>query len=232
MEIKNLYKAFGSKVLYENLNVRIKKGEIFALIGPNGVGKTSLMKLILGWDKDYRGQIIFDDKERLSYSPESPAFPDFLTGRELLEFFTKIRKSGEDVQKVMDLVGLDFENKEKIKNYSKGMKQRLGVAQALLGNPSILLFDEPTAGLDYFGQREMAGLFMDLKKQGKTIILNSHLLLDVEKICDEGLLIMGPKLSRSFSKEDLSKKSLGDMFMDLAYEKARKEGKDGRIYFS
>lgn len=222
MEVKNLNKSFGSKILYKDLSFKVDEGKIFALIGPNGVGKTSLMKLILGWDKAYTGQILIPKGLSLSYSPESPEFPDFLKGSDLLDFFIGLRKAEENSKDLMDLLGLDSKSKTLIKNYSKGMKQRLGVAQALVGDPDILLLDEPTAGLDYFGQRLMTDLFKGLKNEGKTIILNSHLLLDVEEICDQGLIIMGPDLYQTFDRLDLEKKSLGQMFMDLAEEKKKR----------
>lgn len=194
MEVKNLNKSFGDKTLYENLSFKISSGKIFALIGPTGVGKTTLMKLILGWDKDYSGQILIPNGLTLSYSPESPEFQEFLRGDELLDFFIGLRKAEDNSKDLIDLLGLDSKSKTLIKNYSKGMKQRLGVAQALVSDPDILLLDEPTAGLDYFGQRLMTDLFKRLKGQGKTIILNSHLLLNVEEVCDQGLIIMGPGL--------------------------------------
>lgn len=223
MEIKNLNKSFGTKTLYKDLSFKVAKGKIFALIGPNGVGKTTLMKLILGWDKDYSGQILIPNGLSLAYSPESPEFPEFLRGDELLDFFIGLGKSKENSKNLMDLLGLDPKSKTQIKNYSKGMKQRLGVAQALVGDPDILLLDEPTAGLDYFGQRLMTDLFKRLKSQGKTLILNSHLLLDVEQVCDQGLIIMGPGLYQTFDQVDFKEKSLGQMFMDLAVEKNRKD---------
>lgn len=137
MEVKNLNKSFGDKTLYENLSFKISSGKIFALIGPTGVGKTTLMKLILGWDKDYSGQILIPNGLTLSYSPESPEFQEFLRGDELLDFFIGLRKAKENSKDLMDLLGLDSKSKTLIKNYSKGMKQRLGVAQALVGDPDI-----------------------------------------------------------------------------------------------
>lgn len=211
-------KAFGDHILYENLKMEIRKGEIFALIGPNGVGKTSLMKMILGWDKDYQGQIQIDPQEAIAYSPENPVFPEILTGLETLQFFIDIRGSQDDPRALMETVGLDPDNKTLVKNYSKGMKQRLGVAQALIGDPDILLLDEPSAGLDYFGQRQMQDLIKSLKDKGKTIVLNSHLLYDVELICDRGIILMDRTHHKHFDRGDLSDRHLGDLFMEEAQE--------------
>lgn len=211
-------KAFGDHVLYENLNMEIDRGEIFALIGPNGVGKTSLMKMILGWDRDYKGQVVIDPERAIAYSPENPVFPEILTGLETLKFFIEIRGSQDDPRALMETVGLDPDSKTLVKNYSKGMKQRLGVAQALIGDPDILLLDEPSAGLDYFGQRQMQDLIRSLKEKGKTVVLNSHLLYDVEQICDRGIILMDRTRHRYFDQEDLAKNHLGDLFMELAQE--------------
>lgn len=216
-------KKADSKILYENMNISIKKGEIFALIGPNGVGKTTLMRMILGWDHDYTGAIKKDDFTKISYSPECPDFPGCLTGKELLDLFIEIQKSHDDSSALLEKVGLQANDATTIQNYSKGMKQRLGVAQALIGSPDLLLLDEPTAGLDYLGQKHMTDLFLAFKREGKTIILNSHLLLDVEQICDRGVIIIGPGLVRCFSREDLEDQSLGEMFLALAAEKQRME---------
>lgn len=218
MKIQIKHKAFGDKILYQNLQMEVLEGEIFALIGPNGVGKTSLMKMILGWDKDYQGKIEAGPGQNLAYSPESPVFPEILTGLETMAFFIEVRGSQDDPRALMETVGLDPDNKTLVGNYSKGMKQRLGVAQALIGDPDILLLDEPSAGLDYFGQRQMQDLILSLKKQGKIIVLNSHLLFDVEQICDRGIILMGSKHFKAFDKKDLSDQHLGDLFMTLAKE--------------
>lgn len=223
LKLKNIEKSFKDKILYKNLNLELKKGEVFALIGPNGVGKTTLMKLILKWDENFKGEIDRKDNLSIGYSPEIPEFPEVLTGREVLEYFMEVRGFKTSVRKekskeLMELVGLFLEKDIKVKNYSKGMKQRLGVAQAMIGDPELLLLDEPSAGLDFFGQIQMQNLIRDLKNKNKTIILNSHLLYDVEKVCDRGIIIMGNENYRHFQKGEFQKKSLENMFLDLAKE--------------
>lgn len=188
------------------------------------------MRMILGWDHDYTGEIKEDDFTKISYSPECPEFPGCLTGKELLDFFIEVEKAHDDSSALLEKVGLQADDETTIQHYSKGMKQRLGVAQALIGSPDLLLLDEPTAGLDYLGQRQMTDLFLAFKREGKTIILNSHLLLDVEQICDRGVIIIGPGLVRCFSREDLEDQSLGEMFLDLAAEKQREEENHDQFY--
>lgn len=223
LKLKNIEKSFKDKILYKNLNLELKRGEVFALIGPNGVGKTTLMKLILKWDENFKGEIDRKDNLSIGYSPEIPEFPEVLTGREVLEYFMEVRGFKTSVRKekskeLMELVGLFLEKDTKVKNYSKGMKQRLGVAQAMIGDPELLLLDEPSAGLDFFGQIQMQNLIRDLKNKNKTILLNSHLLYDVEKVCDRGIIIMGNDTYKNFDKSEFENRSLENMFLDLAKE--------------
>jgi ABC-2 type transport system ATP-binding protein len=221
IKIKKLNKRFGNREIFHHLNLEFKAGKVFALIGPNGAGKTTLMRMVLGWDADYEGEIIYDDNLRLGYSPETPYFPEILTGRQILSFFMEVRKMDKDTYdqeslRLMDKVGLDSQKDTLVKNYSKGMRQRLGIAQALIGNPDVVLLDEPSAGLDFFGQQEIQGLISKLKGQGKTIILNSHLLYDVEKVADCGYLFINAYTFRHFDKKEFEEESLADMFINTA----------------
>ena len=155
LEIKNIKKSFGKKKLFNGLDFQIRKGEVFALIGPNGVGKTTLMRLLLEWDKDYEGEIFRRPGIKMGYSPETPDFPDILTGRQVLEHYMEVRgidKSNykKESKRLMEKVGLPLERDTLVKNYSKGMNQRLALAQSLIGDPDILLLDEPSSGLDFF----------------------------------------------------------------------------------
>ncbi len=223
IKLNNIGKSFGKKKLYENLSLELKEGEVFALIGPNGVGKTTLMRMILGWDKDYDGEIIMEEGQCISYSPEIPDFPPILKGREVLEYFMEVRGYGkkertEKSRELMNIVGLEIEKDTQVKNYSKGMKQRLAVAQSLIGEPDLILLDEPSAGLDFFGQIQMQELIARLKEKNKTIILNSHLLYDVEKVCDRGIIIMGKNIIKHFDKSEFERESLEEMFLNLAEE--------------
>lgn len=223
IKMKGIKKSFEQKKIFNNLNLEINKGEVFALIGPNGVGKTSLMRIILQWDKDFEGEYVKEENIRIGYSPEIPMFPEILTGRKVLEYymevrgFDKSRYKNESVS-LMERVGLLLTKDTLVKNYSKSMKQRLAVAQSLIGDPDLLLLDEPSAGQDFLGQQQMQDLIGKLKEDGKGIMLSSHLLYDVEKVADRGIIIMNENLYRHFTKEDFKDMSLADMFIELSKE--------------
>ncbi|WP_297281745.1 ABC transporter ATP-binding protein [uncultured Anaerococcus sp.] len=217
LTVKNLNKNFGTHVIYKDLNIDIKSGEIFALIGPNGIGKTTLIRMILGLDSDFDGSIN-RGKYKIGYSPETPKFPEILTGNEFLDLIKYHHGSDDDINGLMKKVGLDPTNMTKISNYSKGMLQRLAVAQSLIGDPDIILLDEPSSGLDFFGQMAMQDLIKSLKSSDKAILLNSHLLYDVEKISDRGLIIMGSENFKEFSRDDFKEKTLPQIFLNFAKE--------------
>ncbi len=230
IKINHLKKCFGQRILFEALNIELRRGEVFALIGPNGVGKTTLMRMILGWDRDYNGEILKDEQTVIGYSPDVPEFPKILTGCEVLEYFMEVRgiekkQRQAKAKALLHQVGLKPEDRTSVAHFSKGMKQRLAVAQSLIGDPDVLLLDEPSAGLDFFGQQRMQSMISDLRKEGKAILLNSHLLYDVEKVADRGLVFMNATMGRHFSREDFKRQSLEDIFMETARE-ASYEGDD------
>lgn len=223
LKMKGIKKSFGKKKIFTNLNIALKKGEVFALICPNGVGKTTLMRIILEWDKDFEGEYFKEEGVKIGYSPETPVFPEILTGRKVLEYYMEVREMKKSVYRkesvnLMERVGLVLSKDTLVKNYSKGMKQRLAVAQSLIGDPDILLLDEPSAGQDFLGQQQMQDLIGELKKEGKAIMLNSHLLYDVERVADRGIIIMDESVYREFTKEGFKSTTLADMFIETAKE--------------
>ena len=223
LQIKNLDKSFGNHEIFQGLNFKVKKGQVYGLIGPNGIGKTTLMKMILGWDTDFHGEILKEPGSSIGYSPENPDFPSILTGSQVLEYYMEVRGYPKKSRKkesadLMKLVQLAPDNKTLVCQYSKGMKQRLGLAQAMIGNPDILLLDEPSAGLDFFGQKMIQKLIQKLKGQGRSILLNSHLLADVNEVIDGGIILMGPGKARTFEKEEIKEKPLSQIFIDFAKE--------------
>src|ERR1700757_1808096 len=185
------------KVALRALNLQIYRGEIFGLLGPNGSGKTTTIKLLLGLLFPTDGEaIVFDEpaaevrkNERIGYLPEESYLYRFLTAEETLDFYGRLfdlepavrRKRARDL---IDIVGLAADKKRILKEYSKGMRQRIGLAQALINDPELVILDEPTSGLDPLGTRWMKDLIVELRDKGKTILMCSHRLEDVQDICD------------------------------------------------
>lgn len=204
--ISNLSKSYKGKKVVDDLSFTMKEGQLFALLGSNGAGKSTTIKMILDLVKKDSGEIIIPQNTTIGYSPETPYFPPFLTGMEVLSYYGALqnipKKERSETGKVLlALVGLENDG-TKIRFYSKGMLQRLVLAQALLGDPDALILDEPCAGLDAMGRIEMLELIGKLKKTGKTILMNSHILNDMEKVCDEGLIMQKGKVLHRFKKED------------------------------
>ena len=219
IKVKELEKSYKNKKVVDNLSFEMQEGELFALLGSNGAGKSTTIKMMLGLVKNDGGEITFPQKELIGYSPETPYFYPFLTGKEVLLYYGDTQKIPKkelsaECERLMEEVGLE-NDKTKVRYYSKGMLQRLALAQALLGNPSILILDEPCAGLDAMGRIEMLELILRLKKSGKTIIMNSHILSDIEKVCDRGIIMKKGKKIRDFVRSDITEEmTLEKMFVE------------------
>lgn len=220
IKIENLTKSYKGKKVVNDLSFEINDGELFALLGSNGAGKSTTIKMILDLVKKDSGNILKDKDVLIGYSPETPYFPPFLTGREVLTYYGQLQKMDkEDLEeqctKLLEEVGLE-DDKTKVRYYSKGMLQRLAMAQALLGDPQFLILDEPCAGLDAMGRLEMLKLIEKLKKKGKTILMNSHILNDMEKVCDCGIIMKKGQKLKEFTKADLQgEQSLEEMFVEV-----------------
>lgn len=206
IETENLIKDYSGKVrALQGVSLRVEPGEIYGLLGANGAGKTTLVKILLGIVRPTAGSArllghpagSLGIRYRLGYLPEDHRFPDYHTGYSLLEFYGTLlgmprRQRRQRIAEWLERVGLTPRMHSKIRTYSKGMKQRLGIAQALLHDPELVFLDEPTDGVDPVGRREIRQILLTLKDQGKTIFLNSHLLSEVEKVCDRvGILNRG-----------------------------------------
>lgn len=219
IKIEALNKSYRGKKVVDNLSFEIEKGELFALLGSNGAGKSTTIKMMLQLVKKESGEITLPQNEKIGYSPETPYFPPFLTGKEVLLYYGELQKIPKnelekECDHLLEEVGLE-NDKTKVRYYSKGMLQRLALAQALLGNPSILVLDEPCAGLDAMGRIEMLNLILQLKKCGRTIIMNSHILSDIEKVCDRGIIMKKGKKIREFVKSDITEEmTLEKMFVE------------------
>lgn len=219
LECTNLTKSYKKKCVVNNLSFCVKKGEIFAFLGSNGAGKTTTIKMILGLVDIDSGRVEIEEGIRVGYSPETPYFPPFLTGCEVLDYYAGIQKMPRqerrvEITELLETVGLE-NSKIKVKNYSKGMLQRLALAQALQGNPDLLILDEPTAGLDAVGRLEMLQLIGRLKNAGRTILINSHILSDIERVCDRGIIMKKGVQMGTWNKADNNPLSLEELFIEL-----------------
>jgi len=214
IEINNLSKVYRDfwgrpKVRALNaLSLDIRKGEVFGLLGPNGSGKTTTLKLLLGLLFPTDGEIKILGKsaadvsknEKIGYLPEESYLYRFLNAYETLDFYGRLfnltaAERKERSEKLLDLVKLAPQaRRRQLKEYSKGMQRRIGVAQALINDPDLVMLDEPTSGLDPLGNRDMKDLILDLKKQGKTVLMCSHLLADVQDVCDRIAILYGGEL--------------------------------------
>jgi ABC-2 type transport system ATP-binding protein len=198
----NLFKQFGKIHALNGVSLSVEKGEIFGLLGQNGAGKTTLIKLLLGILSASQGyaQLLGEPvgkvsvRRRIGYLPEDHRFPDYHTAASLLDFYGTLLEMprGERrkrIPEVLEMVGLKGRMHYKIRTYSKGMKQRLGIAQSMIHNPELIFLDEPTDGVDPVGRREIRALMQELKERNTTIFLNSHLLGEVELICDRVVIL-------------------------------------------
>lgn len=229
IEIKNLTKIydFDHKVV-DDLTMSIPKGIVFGFLGPNGAGKTTTIKILVGLNEPDKGNVTLDGKsssdtstrELIGFMPEEPHFYDELTGIEFLELSARLfdkskNKSRSDLEGLLKKSGIHHAKDKKIRNYSKGMKQRLGFAQSIVNDPEYIFLDEPLEGLDPIGRREMKKMLDELKKTDKTIFFNSHILSDVESMCDKiGIIHQGKLVYSGPVKDFTNSLSLEDRFVE------------------
>ena len=229
IEVRNLVKRYGSHTAVDHLSFRVEEGQIYGFLGPNGAGKSTTMNIITGYLAFNEGEVLVDGhsimeepeeaKQCMGYLPElPPLYPD-MTVREYLVFAADLKKipkekRREQVEKVMDIVKIsDMENRL-IKNLSKGYRQRVGLAQALLGDPKIVILDEPTVGLDPKQIIEIREMIRSLKER-HTVILSSHILSEVSAVCDYVMIINHGRLVASDTPDRLSEMALGSNTLEL-----------------
>lgn len=224
IETRNLSKIYrdfwGRKKVHalKSLDIEVRKGEIFGLLGPNGSGKSTTIKLILGLLFPSSGRVLVFDKdatetkknEDIGYLPEESYLYKFLTAEETLDFYGRLfdmssRDRKQRVAELIKLVGLQGARHRQLREYSKGMTRRVGLAQALINDPELIMLDEPTTGLDPIGTREMKDLILNLRDQGKTVLLCSHQLADVEDVCDRVAILNQGELIELGRVSDLLK---------------------------
>jgi ABC-2 type transport system ATP-binding protein len=223
-----LVKEYGPVKALRGVSLAVRRGEIYGLLGRNGAGKTTLVKILLGIVRPTNGAAELLDRPtgtvavryRIGYLAEDHRFPDYHTGRSLLDFYGQLlgmprRRRRQRIPQMLELAGIAHRAKSKIRTYSKGMRQRLGIAQALLHDPEVLFLDEPTDGVDPVGRSQIRSLLQQLKDDGKTIFLNSHLLSEVELITDRvGILEQG-ELVREGTVDELTRQR-GQYLLGLA----------------
>jgi ABC-2 type transport system ATP-binding protein len=221
IEIQGLTKKFksslgGEVTAVDSLDLQVQVGEIFGFLGPNGAGKTTTIKILLGLLFPTAGKATvlgkpagdIEVKKRISYLPESPYFYEFMSARELLGFYADLFKIRGEARKkrineLLERVGLSDNADKPLRQYSKGMLQRAGVAQALLNDPDMVFFDEPTSGLDPIAHADICNLILDLKAQGKTVFVSSHQLADIEMIGDRVAILVGGRLAMKGDVKEL-----------------------------
>lgn len=222
VQIENITKIFPVPlrrrriIAVRNLSLTVQPGEVYGLLGPNGCGKSTTLKMLLGLVTPNQGRALICGKDSREYRsrravgflPENPYFYKFLTATETLVFYGRIcgmrgstlKKRAEEL---IDLVGLSDARDRRVAGFSKGMLQRIGLAQALIQDPSLVILDEPTAGVDPAGSHQIRDLILDLKKRGKTVLLTSHLLEQVQEICDRVGIMARGEMIREGSLDEL-----------------------------
>jgi ABC-2 type transport system ATP-binding protein len=216
IETVGLRKEYGRKVALHELSLRVEAGEVFGFLGPNGAGKTTTVKILLGLVRPSAGEArIFghptgalEARRRIGYLPENFRFHDWMTGEALLDFHGRLAGlSGAErrrrIPEVLERVGLAGRGRDRIGAYSKGMTQRIGLAQAILARPSLVLLDEPTSALDPLGRRDVRDLIRSFRAEGMTVFLNSHLLSEVEMVCDRVAIVDHGRVVRAGRLTDL-----------------------------
>lgn len=225
LQIRDLRKVFGRSPILRRggfealrgVSLEVGRGNVFGLLGPNGAGKTTLIKIVLGLIKGFEGEArLFGEppgdpasRRRVGYLPEAHRLPTYLTGRQVVSLFGRL--CGRDrafidarIDELLDRVGMLQSAERKIKEYSKGMQQRIGLVQALIHEPEILFLDEPTDGIDPVGRKVIRQMVKDLRDQGVTVFINSHLLMEVEQICDRVVIMSKGQIIREGTIEELT----------------------------
>ena len=222
-----------SIVAVRDLDLRVEPGEVYGLLGPNGSGKSTTLKIVLGLVSPTRGQTeifgrdsrLVESREAVGFLPENPYFYKFLTGTETLRFFGQLcGLSGVSLKKrvdeMLELVGLTDARDRRLRGYSKGMLQRIGLAQALINEPKLVVLDEPTAGVDPAGSHQIRDLVVGLRRRGITVLLSSHLLAQVQEVCDRvGILANGALVREGRLEELIAVENQTELVLENASDK-------------
>ncbi len=220
IETRELRKSYGRIEALKGVSIRVEKGEIYGLLGQNGAGKTTLIKVLLGIVHKTDGSADLlgapagsvGVRQQVGYLPEDHRFPEYHTAASLMDFYGQLygmprTERRRKIPEMLEIVGIKSRMNYRIRTYSKGMKQRLGIAQAMFHDPQVIFLDEPTDGVDPVGRREIRDLMERLRGEGKTLFLNSHLLGEVEQICDRVAILQRGELARQGTVADLTKQT-------------------------
>lgn len=214
IETVDLTKKYGNKIACDRINLAVEEGQVYGFLGRNGAGKSTCIKMLTGlvFPTSGSGTILgkplgdVSARERLGYLPELFRYQDWMTGLDLLNFHAqliKLKNKNDQIKRVLKLVGLEGQEKYKVGSYSKGMQQRIGLACALLPNPQLLFLDEPTSALDPIGRKDVRDIIIALRNEGTTVFLNSHLLSEVEAVCDSVTIIHKGTVVKSAPMKEL-----------------------------
>jgi ABC-2 type transport system ATP-binding protein len=222
VDLIDVHKTYPRNVqALRGVNIQVRRGEVYGLLGPNGAGKTTLVKIImtvvrptrllgtiLGRPLGHRGKLA-----RIGYLPEDHRFPGYLTGAQVLDHYAALGKvpgsvRGPRARELLERMNIARWADTRVDKYSKGMLQRLGVAQALMNDPELLVLDEPTDGLDPVGRRDVRNLVIELKRQGRTVFLNSHLLSELEMVCDRVAILVDGLVARQGTLQELTERTI------------------------
>jgi ABC-2 type transport system ATP-binding protein len=216
IDVHGLRKAYGATVALDGLDLRVERGEVVGLLGPNGAGKTTTVKLLLGLTRPTHGEGTvlarpLGDREArrgIGYLPELFRYQAWLTAREVLQLHARLAglaggRARDEIERVLGVVDLRDRGRDRVGGFSKGMQQRLGLATALLGDPALVILDEPTSALDPVGRDDVRAIIREASDRGSTVVLNSHLLGEVERVCDRVAIVHRGHVVAAGSLEDL-----------------------------
>jgi ABC-2 type transport system ATP-binding protein len=234
LSVRDLHKVYGRRLwkrggfpALKGVTLEIPSGTVFGLLGPNGAGKTTLIKILLGLVRGYEGEALLlgrppgdpHSRQGVGFLPEAHRLPGYLTGRQVMRLFGMM--SGTDgteldrrIPRLLELVGMTKSADRKVREYSKGMQQRIGLAQALIHEPKVVFLDEPTDGVDPVGRASIRGIVQELRSRGVTVFINSHLLMEVELVCDRVAIMLDGCVIREGSVDELTPRT-GSVRFDL-----------------
>jgi ABC-2 type transport system ATP-binding protein len=229
IELEGVEKSYGSHEVLKGINLEVEEGEIYGLLGPNGAGKTTLFQTIIGLLKQDAGSIKINGEEhgdnkdirrKLGYLPSDISFYEKMTARENLRFFADLADKDPDFEKLLEIAGIQDSADRKVGEFSTGMKKRLGIAQSMIKDPEIIIYDEPTTGLDPEGKRSFRQLVQKINRERNlTVIISSHITTEISPLCDRFGVLHEGKIKASGTREELSNATESDLEIVIEVEK-------------